>query len=61
MPLAPLSTGWLYTLLGWLCCAYAMAHYVCYVLPRCAWLHYTGRITPRDPAHWTDTTKEGKN
>jgi hypothetical protein len=58
MPIFP--TGWLDTLLGWLCSFYAVGHYLFWVLPRCAWLHYTGRITPRDPAYWRDTHKEGK-
>jgi len=41
-----------YTLLSWLCCAYALAHYVAWTLPRCAWLRYTGQIPapPTPPA-----------
>jgi len=35
-----------YTLLSWLCTAYAVLHFVGYTLPRTAWLHYTGRIPP---------------
>jgi hypothetical protein len=35
-----------YTLLSWLCCAYALAHYAAWTLPRTAWLHYTGQIPP---------------
>ena len=49
-----------YTVLGWLACAYATAHYLFWVLPRTAYLHYTGRITPRDDGYWKDTNKEGK-
>jgi hypothetical protein len=55
-----LPTGWLYTLLGWLCLSFACVHFLCWTLPKCAWLYYTGRITPCDPEHWTDTNKEGK-
>lgn len=49
MTLRHRPSGRLDTLLGWLCCAYAIAHYVCYTLPRCAWLHYTGRLPPPTP------------
>jgi hypothetical protein len=35
-----------YTLLSWLCRAYAVLHFVCYTLPRTGWLHYTGQIPP---------------
>lgn len=46
-----LPTGWLYTLLGWLCSFYAVGHYLCWILPRTAWLHYTGRIEPPAVLH----------
>lgn len=38
------TTGLGYTLLRWLCLGYAVAHFVLWTLPRCAWLHYTGRL-----------------
>jgi hypothetical protein len=53
-------SGLLYTLLGWLVSAYAVGHFIFYVLPRTAWRHYTGKITPADERHWTDANKEGK-
>jgi hypothetical protein len=51
-----------YTLLRLICDAYAVGYYVCYVLPRCAWLRVTGQIprTPRDPQTWQSHEKEGK-
>ena len=46
-----------YTLLSWTLRAYAVAHYVCWTLPRAGWLHYTGQIPPpSDPSRF----KEGK-
>jgi len=47
-PMPFLSAVW-YTLLSWLCCAYALAYYVGWTLPRTAWLHYTGRIPAPPP------------
>ena len=37
-----------YTLLGWGVEVFGWAYYLCWVLPRTAWLTYTGRIPPRD-------------
>jgi len=48
-------------LLGGLILVYAVLHYACWVLPRCAWMHWTGQIpAPSDPARWRDTNKDGK-
>jgi hypothetical protein len=49
-----------YTLLGWLCLGYAVAHFFVWTFPRCAWLHYTGRLPLTDARTWTDTHKEGR-
>jgi len=50
-----------YMLLGGLILVYAVLHYACWVLPRCAWMHWTGQIpAPSDPARWRDTNKDGK-
>jgi hypothetical protein len=54
------ASGVAYTLLGWLCSCYAVGAYLFWVLPRTGWLHYTGRITPRDDRYWTETDQEGK-
>jgi hypothetical protein len=51
-----------YTLLGTAVCAYAVAHYALWILPRRAWLRWQGLLPPPDQAeHWTHTTQEGKN
>jgi hypothetical protein len=42
----PLLSAIGYTLLSWLCQAYAVVYYALYILPRTAWLHYTGQIPP---------------
>ena len=42
--------GWADTLLGWACEALAVCYYVGYVLPRCAWLTWTGQIPSPPPA-----------
>jgi hypothetical protein len=51
-----------YSVLGWVACVYAIAHYALWVLPRCAWLYWSGQIprNPRDPDTWQSHDKEGK-
>lgn len=52
-----------YTLLGTAACAYAVAHYACWTLPRLAWLRWTGQLPPpNDPSAFTETDlgREGK-
>lgn len=52
-----------YTILSYTLRTYAVLHYVCWTLPRCAWLHYTGQIPPpADPSRFseTDIGKDGK-
>jgi hypothetical protein len=39
-----------YAILGWLLEGLAVAYYICWVLPRCAWLHWTGQLPRRDDA-----------
>jgi hypothetical protein len=46
------------TLLGWLCLGYAFAHFFVWTLPKCAWLHTTGRLPLTDTRSWTHTNKE---
>ena len=63
-PVPPLDglRGVGYMLLGVAILVYAVLHYACWVLPRCAWLNWTGQIPPpHDPRRWTETTKEGKS
>ena len=48
-------TGLGSTLLGWLCLASAVAHFVLWTLPRCAWLHSTGRLTLTEKRYWRHT------
>jgi hypothetical protein len=60
MSLAHRSTGPFYTLLGWMMSFCTVGYYLCWILPRTGWLHYTGRITPRDDRYWTETDQEGK-
>lgn len=49
------------TLLSYGLRAYTVAHYVCWTLPRWAWLRWTGQLPPpSDPGQWTDTNREGK-
>jgi len=45
-------------LLGWLCLGYAVAHFVLWTLPRCAWLHTTGRLPLTDARDWRHTHTE---
>jgi hypothetical protein len=50
-----------YTLLSWALQASMVAHYVCWTLPRCGWLYYTGQLPPPSKeTSWTDTGREGK-
>jgi hypothetical protein len=51
-----------YTLLGHAVCVCAVAYYVCWVIPRTWWLHWTGRhgTPPQEDQRWSDTTREGK-
>ena len=50
-----------YTCIAYAVCLYAIVAYVFWLLPKTAWLHYTGQIPPsRDPRHWTETQKHGK-
>ena len=50
-----------YSLLGWGACVYALAHCALWVLPKCAWLNWTGQIPPpEDPHTWQTHDKEGK-
>jgi len=48
------------TLLGWLCLGFACVHFVLWTLPKCAWLHYTGRLPLTDTRYGRDTHREGK-
>jgi hypothetical protein len=45
-------TGWLDTLLGWACEALAVATYICWVLPKTAWLRMTGHIPRNKEGKW---------
>ena len=56
------SRGLGYAVLGLACEALAVAFYICWVLPKCAWLNFTGQIPrhPRDPQTWQSHDKEGK-
>jgi hypothetical protein len=50
-----------YTLLRWLCDAYAVGYYVLWALPKTAWLYYTGQLPPPSTEErWTNTNREGK-
>lgn len=50
-----------YTCIAYAVCVYAIAHYACWTLPRCAWLRYTGQIPPpRDPRTWQTHDRESK-
>ena len=53
-------TGLGSTLLGWLCLGSAVAHFVLWTLPRCAWLHYTGRLTLTEKRYWRHTHTKDK-
>ena len=39
--------GWGDSVLGYACEVLAVATYVCWVLPKVAWMRWTGRIPPR--------------
>lgn len=50
-----------YSILGYTACAYALAHYVFWVLPKKAWLRYAGKMPPpHDAGRWSETSREGK-
>jgi len=52
--------GLAFLLLGWLCLGSAVAHFVLWTLPRCAWLHTTGRLPLTNARYWRHTHTEDK-
>jgi hypothetical protein len=50
-----------YTILSYTLRAYAVGAYIFWILPKTAWLYWSGQIPPpEDPSSFTETHQEGK-